>query len=684
MGKFIGNVAIFALFIILVIAPIISPTHVSVSGAYPPLSDTPTPTNPVGSCTGWADCYVEPGQCGCGGSLCNSNAKTYCRGPSGGAYSLCSSGCSSNTACPGCSTPPAGCPDPPTGCTWNGANDCGGGVCGCGARRTGTLWCGSLHCEDICTSDQSCTAGCNQPTPTSTPPPSCPECGTYPNCYSPSCTCTCGCSSLSCSGQTCNPNPYCSPVHTCDCYSNSCTGGVGKPEPYCSDSCQYNCVSIDCYGGVCNPTPPVDCTNIGCGIPPNCFPPYCDPSHTCGCYSTSCTGGADRPEPYCDNTKCPGGCSSDSCDGGVCIAPPISPPISPTPIPPCGDGLCDSGETCSNCSLDCGVCTGTVRARACLVLAGDSCNTVRVCSTPLTPTILSATGTTSLSPKTQTDGNYVSWLNTQAGTYTIAGNAPSGYVLRDACWERSSTVPTTGMNRTSSFAESGETLSWDLGYTVPGPWLQTGGGGDVYASGTLQTYVPAGTTPRLFSLTGSGGSPGIVTYGSSYDFDSDVSEPGDSFVSETGWLVNETYAPTDYYQVFYHRFGSPTPTATGDTTISTQLDSSADPYYYNGNVTVSGGAWNISNGASVVVLVSGNLTINTPITITPGGFVAFIVNGNITNPRSSPPSSSPPAAPPKPPPTAPIAPMPRPVRAPGRGRLPVASSGSCLPGSRQT
>jgi hypothetical protein len=104
---------------------------------------------------------------------------------------------------------------------------------------------------------------------------------------------------------------------------------------------------------------------------------------------------------------------------------------------------------------------------------------------------------------------------------------------------------------------------------------------------------------------------------------------GQTWVSSKNWLVQDTVPATDYYQVLYQQFGSPA-APPGDTTLSSRLVGSTTPYYYNGNLIVNAPAWTIPSGDKVVVFVSGNLTINTPITITPGGFIAFIVKGNIT------------------------------------------------------
>lgn len=215
MGKRIGIVVISTLFVIFAVAVFGFPTPVNAQ--YPTNTPvptatpvpTPTPTPPVGSCTGYADCTVVPGACGGSCDPCESYSYTKCKNPATKLYEICNGpSCSNNTACPSCSIPPAGCPDPRVGCNWSGANDCGGGICGCGERRTGTLWCvdNSIHCDDICTSNQTCTVGCNNPTPeptqtpggptatpTPTPPVTCPNgtCDAGEDCLNCPADCVC-------------------------------------------------------------------------------------------------------------------------------------------------------------------------------------------------------------------------------------------------------------------------------------------------------------------------------------------------------------------------------------------------------------------------------------------------------------------------------------------------------------
>ena len=176
-----------------------------------------------------------------------------------------------------------------------------------------------------------------------------------------------------------------------------------------------------------------------------------------------------------------------------------------------------------------------------------------------------------------------------------------------------------------------DNVSWQVGYTNGSPWVQAVGG-DAYASGIMHSYIPT-VTPRVFNRDGAGGYPGTVLYGSDYDFDPDSSSKGPTLVSSANWLVNATRTTTDYYQVFYNRFGAPT-TATTDPAFAnllavTKPPTSATPYYVVGDMTTSG-TWSVGATDNIVILVNGNLTIGGPIQVASGGFIAFIVHGNIT------------------------------------------------------
>jgi hypothetical protein len=74
---------------------------------------------------------------------------------------------------------------------------------------------------------------------------------------------------------------------------------------------------------------------------------YCDDTYGClpgfQCLANRCEAGtaADCGDGKCESSE---SCSSCQEDCGECVTS-------------CGDGLCTAGETCSNCSKDCGKCT---------------------------------------------------------------------------------------------------------------------------------------------------------------------------------------------------------------------------------------------------------------------------------------------------------------------------------------
>jgi hypothetical protein len=184
----------------------------------------------------------------------------------------------------------------------------------------------------------------------------------------------------------------------------------------------------------------------------------------------------------------------------------------------------------------------------------------------------------------------------------------------------------------SSFSANGETLTWNVGAVPPGAWVQTRGG-DVYAASTVQSLLPSSASPsRAFSLTGTGGYPGVVRYGTAYDFEIGAGTGG-AYVSPTNWLANtaDRYQ-VDYYDLFWRKFGGPTVVDFDAVTLANPISlpsSRETPYYAVGDVTTSGD-WVVPDAANIVMLIDGNLTINGSITTNGTGFIAFIVNGNIT------------------------------------------------------
>lgn len=276
---------------------------------------------------------------------------------------------------------------------------------------------------------------------------------------------------------------------------------------------------------------------------------------------------------------------------------------------------------------------GTIRARAVVVdPSNTSCATIRGGGTGgIDGTIFSFTPSSASQPppQTQSGNTAVTFNNVVTGSYTIVAQVPSQYVIERYCWRKNPSV-TFGEDSSTTLA-GGETLIWSLGYTLADPWSQIEGG-DVYASGVLKSIVPASATPRVFITDGTGGYPGIATYGTSYDFDAGLGK-GASFVSSTNWLVQDTASKTISYQTMYDRFGGePAAVDYVNPGSITQPAYKADmntPYYVTGNMTTSGN-WGITNGKKLIFLIDGDLTIGGRIITGGTGIAVFIVSGSIT------------------------------------------------------
>lgn len=340
----------------------------------------------------------------------------------------------------------------------------------------------------------------------------------------------------------------------------------------------------------------------------------------------------------CDVVVWPDGtkCCFDTCTGSDCDTCHIgesgcNPPTGGGGGGSCGNGNCGGSESCSSCPADCGGCpTGTARGRGVIISSAGTCADVNASTNYLSETLVLPGG----SPSSQnvSGGSYATWSNLPTGSYTIFDIPPANYLLKRACWGKTPTG-SSGEGLSTSLAAN-ETLTWNLGYSLGNAWVQAQGG-DVYGSGSLGSLTPPTASPRLFNLDGTGGDPGVVTYGNAYDFaiETTGADPnGATFVSTENWLVNETYTTVNYYDTFYRRFGSPTTADYDCSAVPCSVNEPAartTPYYVVGNMTTQGN-WNVGAGETLIFIVNGNLTIDGGINITGKGFVAFIVNGNIT------------------------------------------------------
>ncbi len=422
-------------------------------------------------------------------------------------------------------------------------------------------------------------------------------------------------------------------VLTCLRSSVSAQGGVygGTPFPTMPLCSSGTCGDV-CTNGLCadNGIP---------GIATTCTP-FCNHNtgfcgFTCSTNQSSCTtgwgswGACDACWQFrvCNNNPQLGQtqycCTPTGPGGGATNTPPSEPTVPPAP-------------TATS------VPVGTIQARAVRVDPADtSCAAIRAVPTTdldITGTSIGFTPSSASQPipQFQVGAVYEQFANIVTGSYTMDIIPPTAdWAYARACWTNVTTGLTgQGLSRTLA---ANQTLRWDIGYTLGTAWVQAEGG-DVYASGNVRSFVPA-VLPRTFVTDSANGYPGVLSYGTLYDFDSDPFSEGATLVSSTNWQVNAGRTSVNYYDYFLRRFGSPTtPTTSAPFDNLTAVTKPASnctaascdsPYYVVGNMTTSGN-WNIGANERVVILVDGNLTIGGRINITGNGFIAFIVNGTIT------------------------------------------------------
>ncbi len=420
-----------------------------------------------------------------------------------------------------------------------------------------------------------------------------------------------------------------------------------------------------CSSGLCGTVCNNNCpdTNPNDGLAVTCTP-FCNNNtgycgFTCSTYQNTCAAGGwgdwgpcvncwqfrvCDTNPQLGQTQC---CISDSSCSATCASPtePTSGPGPPTAPPGATNTPIIPSATPTTQP------SGTIRVRAVEVSPSDtSCTAIKAVPTTdgeINGSLIRFTPSSPYNPapSLQSGANYVQFALVPTGTYTVDVDPPSSiWSYKRACWT-DVTAGTTGEGLSHALVAN-STLVWDIGYTQGTAWVQAEGG-DVYASASLRSFIPA-VTPRVFnantSADATGVSHGIVEYGTSYDFDSDPLSAGGTYVSTStlathrNWQVNNSRTTVDFYDLFYKRLGSPTTPTTSapfdnlssvTKPASNCTASACTPYYVSGDMTTSSAQWDVAANEKIVILVNGNVTIGGNIRITPGGFLAIIANGDI-------------------------------------------------------
>jgi len=155
---------------------------------------------------------------------------------------------------------------------------------------------------------------------------------------------------------------------TLKCFSGLCTFDTSLCVAPCTCSDDGNiCTTDQCVNNVCQHTAISGCCTSAS---------QCNDNNICT--TDSCSG-----NNLCSHSTIASCCTSSSqcgsnqvCTGNVCVA------TSNPPTATCGDGSCNGGETCSNCSQDCGTCASYSRIFYVNATTGNDNNNGLSSSTP--------------------------------------------------------------------------------------------------------------------------------------------------------------------------------------------------------------------------------------------------------------------------------------------------------------
>jgi hypothetical protein len=182
---------------------------------------------------------------------------------------------------------------------------------------------------------------------------------------------------------------------------------------------------------------------------------------------------------------------------------------------------------------------------------------------------------------------------------------------------------------TADFVSDGTIATRDFGFwRIYGGWWQVIGG-DVYGGGGVESVIPVTllAEDKFLVKQDSGGFDGLVFYGSGGEVDLGTA-PGVS-VSNSGWEAESGYLGQDINYEYYM--------AKMRTLDKTDWGGSGKPAYvpvegyeiytYTGDAVVDFG---VSGGEKMVIMVDGNVLVDSDVTVEAGSHLTVIVSGDIT------------------------------------------------------
>lgn len=254
------------------------------------------------------------------------------------------------------------------------------------------------------------------------------------------------------------------------------------------------------------------------------------------------------------------------------------------------------------------------------------------------------------------NGVFTSGQNLLGGTYYICyTNKPSTYQMTEPINGPPASFSVTvgnastggacnaGGSKSGACDANGNIANLNFGITNSVPWIQTTSGDVYYPSGS---QIPDNnpTCGPYMSLRGSGGTPGIINCaGSTCNFGA-----GQASQNPYNWQIGppntSTYTPksaeliTSYNSMLARAQQSGiTPTPLGSSQCGAGGISNCvlaaglanGVYIANGNLTLTGASYTLGANRDVVILVNGDLNINTEFHVPVGSTALFSVSGNI-------------------------------------------------------
>lgn len=217
------------------------------------------------------------------------------------------------------------------------------------------------------------------------------------------------------------------------------------------------------------------------------------------------------------------------------------------------------------------------------------------------------------------DGRFsIATGTTTAIPYLDLSTPPAGYTCSTG----------VGCNNNCSLSNLTSPSSTNYFYLSPRreAWWQTVGG-SIYANGSVRSEIPSASLSLI--APGAGGALGALMRSSG------TVDTGTGLVSSEGYSAQTTYrGKTMNYDFFAAHMGVTNNTQNdwGADTMNKPVNSASRDFYYinpTSNEASVSTPWVVANGESYVVFVNGDLRIASDVTVEPGGYLSFIVNGNV-------------------------------------------------------